>query len=688
MIPINAFLPVLLFFYGISSAFAAFDGPGQPLDTVDIQLRWHHQFQFAGYYAAVEKGFYREEGLKVRLHAGDPAHQPVQEVLSGHAQYAEGNSEVLYQRLQGKPLIALAAIFQHSPSILLVRHDSGIHSAHGLIGKKVMLMNKTEDADFLTMFLNEGIALSQIHIIPSSYRIEDLIAGKVDAFNAYSTNEPFFLKQRHIAYNIIEPSNYRVDFYSDIFFTSEEELHHHPGRVEKVLRATLKGWRYAMDHPDEIIDLLINKYHVDKTRAHLEFEAAEMRKLIFPDIIEIGHMNPERWQHMADTFVRAGLIQSNELLEGFIYSKAPKVLPKWVIPVLTVASSIILVVLSASYYLLQLNRRLVRTEAQLLTTNTSLSAEVDERKAVEMSLRESEARYRSLFENMLGGFAYCRMLYLNGIPEDFVYLEVNPAFEKLTGLANVIGKRVSEVIPGIRASNPELLDIYARVAAGGPPEKFETFVAPLNIWFSIAAYSAGKQSFVAVVENITERKQLQHNYEHMAQIDYLTGLANRRHFMQQAEVELARTLRYGGALSLLMLDLDNFKNINDSYGHLTGDRVLQTFSSLCLSTLREVDLIGRLGGEEFVIMLPETGITEAIDVAERMRKLIADAFVPLEDDHPLRFTVSIGVATLNELCAHIDALLQKADQSLYKAKAAGRNRVYADVTVRQNGNSF
>lgn len=678
---INAILSVLLLLCSIAQAFAAQD---KRQDVIDIQLRWHHQFQFAGYYAAVAQGFYRQEGLEVRLHAGDPAHPPVQEVLSKHANYAVGNSEVLFQRLQGKPLVALAAVFQHSPSILLTRKDSGIASVHDLVGKKVMLMNRTEDADFLAMFLNEGIYPSQINIIASSYRIDDLITGKVDAFNAYSTNEPFFLKQRHIDYNLIDPGNYRVDFYSDILFTSEEELSQNPKRVEKVLRATLKGWRYAMNHPDRIIDLLLKKYHVEKSRAHLEFEAAEMRKLILPNIIEIGHMNPERWHHMADTFVKAGLVPANDFLDGFIYNTAPKRLPEWVIPVLTAASCIMVVILSVIYYLVQLNRRLALTRSQLHTANKVLLAEVSERKAIESSLRASEARYHSLFENMLGGFAFCQMLYQNGRPDDFIYLEVNPAFATLTGLTAVVGKKVSEVIPGIKASNPEVFMIYARVAAGGPPEKFETYVKQLKLWFSIAAYHTGDHCFVAMVENITERKQLQHNYEHMAQIDYLTGLANRRHFMQQAETELARALRYGGALSLLMLDLDNFKLINDNHGHRTGDRVLQTFSELCQSTLREADLIGRLGGEEFVIMLPETGISEAIEVAERLRKMTADASIPLEGDQALQFTVSIGVAAMNDLYTHIDALLQKADQALYKAKEEGRNRVNADDSIRES----
>ena len=96
------------------------------LDVVNLQLRWLPQFQFAGYYAAIEKGYYRDEGLDVRLHAGSPERQPVAEVLAGRAQYAEGNSEVLLARLQGKPLVALAAIFQHSPSVLLALRKSGI----------------------------------------------------------------------------------------------------------------------------------------------------------------------------------------------------------------------------------------------------------------------------------------------------------------------------------------------------------------------------------------------------------------------------------------------------------------------------------------------------------------------------------------------------------------------------------
>ena len=123
------------------------------------------------------------------------------------------------------------------------------------------------------------------------------------------------------------------------------------------------------------------------------------------------------------------------------------------------------------------------------------------------ALRESEKRFRSLFESMLDGFAYCEMLYENGRPHDFVYLEVNTAFERLTGLKGVVGKRVSEVIPGIRESSPELLEAYGRVASTGTPERFEIYLGTLGIWFAISAYRPGEGHFVAVFDNITERKR-------------------------------------------------------------------------------------------------------------------------------------------------------------------------------------
>lgn len=369
----------------------AYAAEGEHYDMVDLQLRWKAQFQFAGYYAALEKGFYAEEGLHVRLHEGSPAHQPVSEVLLGRAQYAEGNSEVLLHRLRGEPLVALAAIFQHSASVLITRKDVAIQSIADLKDKKVMFMNVTEDADFLAMFQNAGIEMSQLDILPSSYNIEDLITGKVDVFNSYITNEPFLLKQHNFPYRVFSPRDYRIDFYSDILFTTEDEVANHPGRVAAMRRATLKGWHYAMDHPSEIIDVLINKYNVKKTRAHLEFEAQEMRKLIFPNLIEMGHMNPERWKNMADTFVQTGLVDSDYSLDGFVYQPENNFYTfferhKWQLLV-----GVLFVLLCfLTLHWITLRRAVAKGTSKLRLINEQLSLEIEERIGAQNRLKDAK----------------------------------------------------------------------------------------------------------------------------------------------------------------------------------------------------------------------------------------------------------------------------------------------------------
>jgi diguanylate cyclase (GGDEF)-like protein/PAS domain S-box-containing protein len=288
-------------------------------ETIDLQLRWHHQFQFAGYYAALQQGYYKQAGLDVVIHEGTPENIPITEVLKGQGQYGVANSELLLARLKGDPLVALAAIYQHSPSVLLVRKDKNIVSPHDLIGKKVMMPGSYVDADFIAMFNKEHVNIKDVQIIPSSFDIQDLVTGKVDAFNSYISNEPYFLKQQGVEFNILNPRDYGIDFYTDMLFTSEDEVNQHPERVKAFLNASLLGWRYAMDHPNEIIDLLQNQYKVTIPKANLEFEAEAMRSLILPDLVEIGYINGWRLRNMANTFVQAGMVANTDLLDDFVF---------------------------------------------------------------------------------------------------------------------------------------------------------------------------------------------------------------------------------------------------------------------------------------------------------------------------------------------------------------------------------
>ncbi|MDP1995783.1 MAG: GGDEF domain-containing protein [Gallionella sp.] len=163
--------------------------------------------------------------------------------------------------------------------------------------------------------------------------------------------------------------------------------------------------------------------------------------------------------------------------------------------------------------------------------------------------------------------------------------------------------------------------------------------------------------------------------EYLSRFDHLTGVANRRYFAEMAEAEMARSSRYGRPLSVLMMDIDRFKEVNDIYGHQAGDIVLQALCETCKIVLREFDIVGRWGGEEFAILLPETPPATAPQLAERLRGAIESTGVPLERHSPLHFSVSIGCASRNAKDDNLDTILNLADQALYEAKRTGRNRV-------------
>jgi diguanylate cyclase (GGDEF)-like protein/PAS domain S-box-containing protein len=177
-----------------------------------------------------------------------------------------------------------------------------------------------------------------------------------------------------------------------------------------------------------------------------------------------------------------------------------------------------------------------------------------------------------------------------------------------------------------------------------------------------------------VFQDIARRKAMEQELKRMATTDPLTGVANRRHFIEQFEMELARIKRSGGSTAFLMVDIDHFKNVNDSYGHAIGDVVLQHLAELSRLRLRRTDLFGRLGGEEFGILLPSTGGAEALQFAEEFRRHVA-VTPALSSKGEIAFTISIGVAEFKASDAAPDSILARADVALYRAKDAGRNRV-------------
>ncbi len=295
----------------------------QELEKVYIQFKWLHQFQFAGYYAAKAQGFYADEGLDVALLQHNTDVDPVEEVVNDRAQYGIADSGLLLSRLGGKPVVLVAQIFQHSPVVIVTLKKSGLRTPYDLEGKSIMTYLRGHlDADLRVMVLKALGSQDKVQWKEHTYQNQDLIEGRVDGLLAYSTNEPFWFHEQGEAINIIDPRDFGINFYGDNLFTSEVEVQNHPGRVYKIHRATVKGWKYALDHPQEMVDLILAQYNPQKlTRAHLEYEARAIADLINAKQIEIGHYESSRFHKIADTYQRLGLTDQQEIPAGFLWGE-------------------------------------------------------------------------------------------------------------------------------------------------------------------------------------------------------------------------------------------------------------------------------------------------------------------------------------------------------------------------------
>jgi len=289
-----------------------------PLTPVTLQLKWYHQFQFAGYYAAIERGYYRDEGLVVTLKESRPGISVVEEVSQKRAQFGITDSEALVDFARGKPIVVLGAIFQHSPATLLTRTDARINSPRDLRRKNVMYIGPSV-AEIRAMIMIEGVNDSEFKQQAHTWNVDDLIEGRTDAMAAYLTNEPYLMSQKGVPSNAMRPIRYGIDFYGDCLITSRLMAQSDPELVERFMRASFRGWEYAMAHTEEVVAIIHSKYNSKKSYSHLMFEAEAMRELILPRLVQIGSMNPKRWKHIANIFSQVGLVDQNLSLEGFMY---------------------------------------------------------------------------------------------------------------------------------------------------------------------------------------------------------------------------------------------------------------------------------------------------------------------------------------------------------------------------------
>ena len=360
-----------------------------PRDHVTLQLKWLFQGQFAGYIAAVEQGYYRDAGLDVTLIEGRPDFDPTQAVLDGKADFGVGNADLMLFRAKGQPVVVLADIFQHSPLVLVSRAASGAKDLQALYNKKIMWI-PSEAAEIIAYFKHEGVDPAKLQAQPHTFNIEDFISGKVDAMSAYSTDEPYKLKLRGFDFYMFVPRSGGIDFYGDCLFTTEKQIRDHPDRVRAFREASLRGWKYAMDHPDEIIDLILRKYNGQgNTREYLQYEAQQISDLMHPELIEVGHINPGRWEHIAETYAELGMMPRDFSLDGFLYDPNPK--PNYA-PLYWTLGLVSAIALAALVWILPLYRLNLRLRENLAREH-GLLVELEQAKDAAEAANAAKSRY-------------------------------------------------------------------------------------------------------------------------------------------------------------------------------------------------------------------------------------------------------------------------------------------------------
>jgi diguanylate cyclase (GGDEF)-like protein/PAS domain S-box-containing protein len=325
-----------------------------------------------------------------------------------------------------------------------------------------------------------------------------------------------------------------------------------------------------------------------------------------------------------------------------------------------------------------------------------IAQDITESRLAEDALREANA----YLENLVN---YANAPIIVWDPQ-FRITRFNHAFEFLTGRseAEVLGQSLEILFPPALSGNA-----MAQIHKTRTGERWETVEIEILhrdgsprtvLWNSATLFTPDGQMPIATIaqgHNITARKEAEENVrvlnielERLSLTDYLTHLFNRRYFMQHGVEEFKRAQRYHQPLALIMLDIDEFKKVNDTYGHEAGDSALQQVAQVLKSSVREIDILGRLGGDEFVVLLPNTAQPDAALLGERIRQSIANSHFSTPGDGLIRsITVSVGVAAYSDEMSGINDLLRNADAALYQAKNNGRNSVgiYQENTISPNG---
>ena len=756
------------------------------LEKVTLEFQWKDQFQFAGYYVAKEKGYYKKENLDVKFIKYSDDNRILDNVISQKSTFATGRTSLLIHKNNGYEVVVIAAIFQHSPLILLTT-DKNILSPIDLKNKKIMgSSDAISSASYMAMFFSEGILNENLIIQEPTFDINDLIEKRTDAMSAYISNEPYLLKKRGIKYNYMKPKDYGFDFYGDLLYTSQKELNENPLRVKKFLRASIKGWEYAFNHIEETAKIILRKYNTqNKTLEQLIYEGKSLKKLACTKNTKIGTMDKNKFLDIAKTYRILGLLKKDFKLDQFIYNDKnsnnfalTKEEKKWLknkkvinlgtnkewppiefFDVLGSYSGI------ASGYLrileekLNIEFKIVKDDYWHKMISKIKNKKIDMFLAIEKTpnrdtymnftkpylkfptvivTRDDVAYIKNLrqlsnkkvavekgfftqellhkknnkielittnttkeaLKKVYDGSAYA---YVGALPNighlikelKYTNLKINGETSFKTELSFAtrkdlpqLDKIVEKVLNNITEKEHD--EIYYKWINISYAKTFDYQIIIISAFFIILillVFYYRNQSLekeLKVKNEVEEELKnlntlLEHNntkLKEISELDSLTKIANRRKIDSFLEAEIDRSGRFNLPLSIIMIDIDLFKKVNDTYGHKVGDEVLKKLAEILSSSIRKYDLVGRWGGEEFLIICPNSDIKQSFILAQKIKDRICE--YKFEIMHNKNITVSCGLAQYKNN-GTLDNFINKADKELYNAKNKGRNAIYPKV---------
>lgn len=623
------------------------------LQRVVLQLSSFHSFRFAGYYAAREKGYYWEAGLDVDIREATPDINPIRQVVNGSAQYGVGAANLLLARYAGLQVVALAAIQQYSPLVLIVRQNQATPLPQNLAGKRILLGPNSNE--LLVYLRQQGASLESIFSSTENPASQELINGRADAISGNITQEPYYLTQAGVPFQLYTSRSVGIDFYGDNLFTSEGEIDQHPDQVEAFREATLRGWRYAIRHPQEIAALINAHYSQKKYPLDFyQYQADQMRTLIQPELVEIGYMNPARWEYIAQVYASLGLMPQHFDLKGFLYqSNTPIIDRTW----LSIGAVLLLLAALITIYSWYINRRL----RQALHYSQQ----------AEQALRISEERLHLLADNIT------EVLWTLDLQGKCTYM--SPSVFKLRGYSAAETMRQSldeALVPQSTTTvRRQLRKILGKLRHGKDvPDLHTELEQPCRngstVWIEVKVSAMRNRhgayiGLLGMSRNISNRRQAEQKIRHMAQHDSLTDLPNWALFSEHLQQALAVAQREQHGLAILFINLNHFRLINDNHGHATGDRLLQDTARRIQACLYTVDtLAARIGGDEFVVLLSKVNDrAEALMVAKRISRSLGIPF--LLDGMQLQISCRIGIALFPEHGRSERELCKHADQAIY-----------------------